>query len=187
MTLQGVRGILSIVAAATGLMLTYGFVYAMEGMTTRVPMTQLHELGISTLWMLPWTILFCFGLEDFDTVTRRPWVFWAGVILALILLYYLERNTSSGTVTKIGMPLLATTVGMLPHVIRRIRFVFIVFSIAFGVSALVLFYFVVNSHLSGSSFSTRGIGILVLCFGTSSLISGVLSVTLLSRNHAELG
>ena len=77
--------------------------------------------------MVPWTILFCFGLEDFGAVTRRPWVLWAGAMLALILLYYFERYTSSRTVTKIGMPLLATAVGLLPHVIQRIHFVFIIF------------------------------------------------------------
>jgi hypothetical protein len=185
MTLRVLRAIASVVAAATGLILYYGVVYAMEGMTTRVPTSPLHELGISTLWMLPLTILFCFGLEDFGAVTRRPWVFWAGAMLALVLLYYFERNTSSGTLTKNGMPVLATTVGLLPHVIRRVHFVFIIFSIAFGLAALVLFYFAASSYLSGSSFSTKGIGFLVLTFGASSLIAGVLSVAFLRRRHAE--
>ena len=185
MTLRILRAITSVVAAATGLLLAYGGIYAMESMTTRVPMSQLQELGISTLWMVPWTILFCFGLEDFGAVTRRPWVLWAGAMLALILLYYFERYTSSRTVTKIGMPLLATAVGLLPHVIQRIHFVFIIFSIAFGVAALVLFYFVASSYLSGSFFSTKGIGLLVLTFGTSSFITGALSVALLRRRHGE--
>lgn len=186
MTLRILRAITSVVAAATGLLLVYGFIYAMEGMTTRVPVSQLHELGISTLWMVPWTILFCSGLEDFGAVTRRPWVLWAGAMLALILLYHFERNTSSRDVTKIGMPLLATAVGLLPHVIRRIHFVFTIFSIAFGVAALVLFYFTVGSYLSGSFYSTNWIGVLVLTFGTSSLIAGALSVALLRRRHGEL-
>jgi hypothetical protein len=72
MTLRVLRAIASVVAAATGLILSYGVVYSMEGMTTRVPTSPLHEFGISTLWMLPLTILFCFGLEDFGAVTRRP-------------------------------------------------------------------------------------------------------------------
>jgi hypothetical protein len=57
MTLRILRAITSVVAAATGLLLAYGLIYAMEGMTTRVPVSQLHELGISTLWMVPWTII----------------------------------------------------------------------------------------------------------------------------------
>lgn len=184
MTLRVLRAIASVVAAATGLILHYGFIYAMDGMTTRVPTIPLHELGISTLWMLPLTILFCFGLEDFGAVMRRPWVFWAGTILALVLLYYFERNTGSGTLTKIGMPVLATTVGLLPHVIRRVHFVFIIFSIAFGLAALVLFYSAASSYLSGASFST--IGFVVLSFGASSLIAGTLSVAFLRRRHVEL-
>jgi hypothetical protein len=186
MTLRILRAIAGVVAAATGLLLNYGFIYATEGMTTTVRVSQLHELGISTLWIVPWTILFCLGLEDFSAVTRRPWVFWAGAMLALILLYYFERNTSRGTVTKIGMPLLATAVGLLPHVIRRIHFVFNIFAIAFGVAALVIFYSAASSYLSGSFFSVNAIGFLVLTFGTSSFIAGVLSVALLRRRHDEL-
>ena len=106
--------------------------------------------------------------------------------MALILLYYFECNTSSGTVTKIGMTLLATAVGLLPHVVRRVHFVFITFSIAFGVTAPVLFYFGASSYLSGSSFSTKGMGFLALAFGTSSFIAGVLSVALLRRRHEAL-
>jgi hypothetical protein len=75
MTLRILRAITSAVAAATGLLLAYGITYAMEGMTTRVPVSQLHELGISTLWMVPWTILFCFGLawiiHDFAGKKRK--------------------------------------------------------------------------------------------------------------------
>ena len=43
MTLRILRAITSVVAAATGLLLAYGGIYAMESMTTRVPMSQLHE------------------------------------------------------------------------------------------------------------------------------------------------
>lgn len=186
MTLRFLRAIASVVAAATGSILFYGVVYAMEGLTPRLPTSPLHELGISTLWMLPVTILFCFGLEDFGAVTRRPWVFWAGAMLALVLLSYFERNTSSGSLTKIGMPVLATIAGLLPHVIRWVHFVFIIFSIAFGLAAIVLFYFAASAYLSGSSFSTKGIGFLVLTFGASSLIAGVLSVAFLRRRLAEL-
>lgn len=183
MSLQALRGISSVAAAVTGLLLVYGIIYAMEGMTTRLPMSPLHELGITTLWMLPWTMLFCFGLEDFETVTRQAGVFWAGVVVALVLLYYFERNTSSSIVTKTAMPLLATAGGLMPHVIRRINFVFIVLSLAAGIAGLVVFYVAGSSYLSGSSFQTKSIGLMVLAFGTASLIAGVLSVALLRRRH----
>lgn len=176
MTLLALRGISRVTAAATGLLLVYSVVYAMEGMTTRIPMSPLRELGITTLWMLPWTMLFCSGLDDFGAVTRQGWVFWAGVTLALAFLYYFERNTSSSIFTKIAMPLLATVVGLMPHLIRRIRFLFTVFSFAAGVAGLVVFYLALTSYLSGSSFATKAIASVVFAFATASLIAGVLSV-----------
>ena len=188
MTLLAVRGISRVTAAATGLLLVYGVVYAMEGMTTRIPMSPLRELGITTVWILPWTMLFCSGLDDFGTVTRQNWVFWAGVMLALAFLYYFERNTGSSIVTKAAMPLLATAAGLLPHVVRRIRFVFTVFSLAAGIAGLVVFYLVLAMlfSASASSFATKGIGVVVVAFGTASLATGVLSVASLWRRQTEI-
>lgn len=183
MTLPALRGIASVTAAATGLLLIYGFVYAMEGMTTRIPMNPLHELGITTLWTLPLTVLFCSGLNDFCTVTKQAWIFWLGLIPALVLLYYFERNTSSSNLTKTAMPLLATAAGLMPHIFQRIRIVFTIFCLAAGISGLAVFYFVLTSYLSGSSFATKSIGIVVLAFGTASVAAGVLSVGLVRRRH----
>jgi hypothetical protein len=171
----------------TGLLLVYGVTYAMEGMTTRISMAPLHELMITTLWMLPWMWLYCSGVEDFETVTRQAWVFWVGASLALGFLYYLERNTSSSILTKAAMPLLATAVGLLPHVVRRIRFVFTVLSLVAGIAGLVVFYFVLALLLSpsASSFATKGTGFVVVAFGTASLAAGVLSVASLWRPMAK--
>jgi hypothetical protein len=170
------------------LLLVYGVTYAMEGMTTRISMVPLHELTITTLWMVPWMLLFCSGMEDFETVTRQAWVFWVGISLALALLYYFEHNTSSSLLTKAAMPLLATAVGLLPHVVRHIRFVFTIFSLAAGIAGLVVIYFVLALLLSpsASSFATKSIGFAVVAFGTASLATGVLSVASLWRRHAEI-
>ncbi len=184
MTLKALRGLSSVTAAVTGLLLVYGLIYALEGMSTTIPINRLHELGAATLWMVPWTMLFCLGLEDLSAVTGQGWVFWLGVMLALIFLCYFERNTSESVVTKIGMPLAATAAGLLPHVIQRINFVFIVFSLLAGVASFVVLYRAATLYLSGSSFSTEGIGFLVLTFGTSSLLSGVLSVALLMTRRS---
>ncbi len=185
MTLLALRGISRVTAASTGLLLVYGVVYATEGMTTRIPMSPLRELGITTLWMLPWTMLFCSGLDDFRALTRESWVFWAGVPLALVYLYYFERNTSSSIVTKIAMPLLATAGGLMPHVIRRIRFLFTVFSFAAGVAGLIVFYVTSTSYLSGSSIATKSTSFVVFAFATASLITGALSVASLKPRHVE--
>jgi hypothetical protein len=88
--------------------------------------------------MLPWTLLFSSGVEDLGTVTRRAWIFWGGITLALALLYYLEHNMSSSVLTKAAIPLVATACGLMPHIVRRINFVFTVFSFAAGTGRLVL-------------------------------------------------
>jgi peptidoglycan/LPS O-acetylase OafA/YrhL len=83
------RGISRVTAAVTALLLIYGISYAMEAMTTRLPDTSLHEFAIGTLWMFPWMLLFCSGLEDLGKATRRAWVFWAGLAVGIALLCYL--------------------------------------------------------------------------------------------------
>ena len=186
MILRVLQGLSKVTAALTGLLLVYVVVYAMEGMTTRLPMSQPHELAVTTLWMLPWTLLLCSGLEDLEKTIGQHWVLWSGVTLALTLLYYLERHTSDAVLTKAAMPLLATLIGLLPHVIRRISFVFVVFSLAAGIAGLVLSYFFLASRLiSGSTFATNEVAILVLSFVAASIATGVLSVAELWRRLAR--
>lgn len=150
-----------ITAAATGLLSLYGVVYAMEDMTTRIPISPLRDLGITTLLMLPWTMLFCSGLDDFGAVTKQGWVFWAGVTLTFAFLYYFQRSTSTSIAAKITMPLLATAGGLMPHVIRRIRLLFTVFSFAAGVAGVVVFYDALTSYFSGSTFASKVIAFVV--------------------------
>jgi hypothetical protein len=177
MHLPVLRGTSKVTAALTGLLLVYGIVYAMEGMTTRLPMNRLHELVITTLWMLPWTLLFCSGFEDLGKVTRQAWVLWVGMTLVLALLYYFERNTTSAVLTKAAMPLLATVGGLLPHAIPRIRFIFTVCCLAAGIAGIVVLSFALSTFFSPShSFATQGIAFVIFVFGTASLTTGVLSV-----------
>jgi hypothetical protein len=179
------RGVFSVTAATMGLLLVYGVVYAMEGMTTRIPTTPLRELATTTLWMLPWILLYCSGLEDFATVTRREWIFWLGLAPALAFLYFYERHTGSSVLTKVAMPLLVTVGGLLPHVVRRIRFVFTALSIVAGIAGLVVMYFTVGTFVSStSSFATKGIGFVFAAFGTASVGTGLLSLAALRQRHA---
>jgi hypothetical protein len=69
------RGISRVTAAATALLLMYGITYAMEGMTTRLPETPLHEVVFRVLYMLPWMLLFRSGLEDIERIIHNTWVF----------------------------------------------------------------------------------------------------------------
>jgi hypothetical protein len=170
------RGTSKVTAALTGLLLVYWTVYAMEGMTTRLPISRVHELVISTLWMLPWTLLFCSGFEDLGKVTRQTWVSWVGMALVLILLYYLERHTTSAVVTKAVMPLVATVAGLLPHAIPRIGFVFTVCCLAAGIVGVGVLSFCLYTFFSEHAFATKGIAFVILVFGAASITTGVLSV-----------
>jgi hypothetical protein len=180
------RGISKVTAAVTGLLLAYSFIYTMETIATRIPTIPLRELSVTTLWMLPWMLLFYSGVEDFGTVTRHIWVFWVGVTVALALLYYFQRYTSSSFLTKAAMPLLATAGGLLPHFVRRLNIVFTVSSLVAGVAGLVVLYLALASLLEqASSFANKGIGILGIIFGMASLATGVLSVASLRRYRTE--
>jgi hypothetical protein len=177
MILPVLRGTSKITAGLTGLLLVYGIAYAMEGMTTRLPMSRFHEIVIATLWMLPWTLLFCSGFEDLGSLTRQAWVLWVGMTLVLGLLYCYEFNTTSTVLTKAAMPLLATVAGLLPDAIPRIRFIFTVCCLADGIAGIVVLGFALSTFFSPShSFATKGVAVVIFVFGTASLATGVLSV-----------
>lgn len=101
----------------------------------------------------------------------------------MALLYYFEHNTTSSTLTKTAMPLLATAGSVMPHIFQRIKFVFTAFCVAAGITGLAVFYFALTSHLAGSSFATKSIGFVILTFATASLVTGILSVSILMRRH----
>lgn len=65
MTWLALRGISRVTAATTGLLLVYSVVYAMEGMTTRIPTSPLRDVGITTIWILPCDDALLFGSGRF--------------------------------------------------------------------------------------------------------------------------
>lgn len=87
-----------------GLLLVYGVTFALEGMTTRVPIDAARELATVSLWTAPWMLLFCSGVEDLSIISRKEIVLWLGVLAALLFLYYLDRFTSMSFLTKAAMP-----------------------------------------------------------------------------------
>lgn len=169
------RGMLKLTAAITALLLIYGISNAMDGMATRLPEAPLHELAHSTLWLLPWMLLFCSGLEDLGKTTWKAWAFWVGLAVGMALLYYLEHVTTDTALTKIAMPPAVIIGGLLPHFIRRIRFIYLFCSLAVGIMGLTVLYFEGIALLSGGSFASRTIGVLVATFVASSIAITALS------------
>ena len=185
MVLWLLRGVSKITAAATGLTLVYGVTYAMDGMTKRIPTTPLHELITSTLWALPWTLLFCSGIEDLGKVTQKALLFWVWATTGLGFLYCLEHFTGDSMTTKAAMPLLTLAGGSLPHLVRRMSFVFTIASLAAGVAGFAVIYSVLARFISGSalSFATATIGFPVSAFAITST-TAALSIPSIGRRRS---
>jgi hypothetical protein len=172
------RGTARILAAATGLLLMYGITFALEGMTTRVPTTATWELATGVLGTAPWLLLFCSGLQDAVTATGKQWVLWFGGIAALLFLYYFGHYTSLSLVTKAALPPIALAVGLFPHFIRKMGFLFVLSSLAAGVSGgFVLFNIAATLFSPTTHFATKLIGSLLVTFCLSALTSGLLAVS----------
>ena len=124
-------------------------------------MAAVRELATVFLWTAPWMLLFCSGVEDLSIISRKEVVLWVGVFAALLFLYYFDRYTSLSFLTKAAMPPLAVGAGLLPHFIKRIRFLFALASVAAGVVGAYVLYLVTDSVLSPSThFTTKLIGVL---------------------------
>ena len=171
------RGAARILAAATGLLLMYGITFALEGMTSRIPTTAAWELAAGVLWTAPWLLLFCSGLQDAVTVTGKQWVLWLGGIVALLFLYSCDHYTPLSLVTKAALPPVALAVGLIPQLIRKMGFLFVLTSLTAGVGGgFVLFNIAVTLYSPTAHFATKLIGALLVTFCLSALTSGVLTV-----------
>jgi hypothetical protein len=172
-----VRGTSQLIAAATGLLLVFGVVYAMEGMASRLPTTTARELIVATAFMLPWTLLFGSGFHDLSKATSRGGVFWIGNALVLGLIYYYNRHTTEAGLTKTAMPVIACSCAAVPHVFRRMGFIYSVVCRLFAVCGLVVFYYAMQTVLTpGRSFATPAIATFVLIFALAAITAGALSI-----------
>ena len=171
------RGSARILAAATGLLLVYGITFALEGMTTRIPRTATWELATGALWTAPWLLLFCSGLQDVTIVTGKQWVLWVGGFAALVFLYYFDHYTSLSAATKAAMPPITVTVGLIPHFIRKLGFLFVLSSLVAGAAGVFVLYTVAPTLVSPTThFATKVIGVLLVTFCLSAITTGVLTV-----------
>jgi hypothetical protein len=175
-----------ILAATTGLLLAYGITFALEGMTTRIPTTATWELATVALWTAPWLLLFCSGLQDVVSVTGKQWVLWFGGIAALLFLYYFDHYTSLSLLTKAAMPPIVLGIGLIPHFIRKMAFLFVLSSLAAGVAgAFVLYNIAVTLFTPTAHFATKVIAVLLVTFCLSAITSGLLAVFDLCRQMSR--
>lgn len=177
------RGTARVLAAATGLLLVYGIMFSLEGMTTRIPTTATWELTTGALWTTPWLLLFFSGLQDVVNVTGKKWVLWFGGMVALLFLYYFDHYTSLSLLTKAVMPPIAVGIGMIPCFTRKMGFLFVLSSLAAGIAGAVVLYHVAATVLSPTAhFTTAVIGALLATFCLSGITSGTLAVLDICRH-----
>ena len=175
--MTALRGAARVAAATTGLLLIYGIVFALEGMTTRLPITPARELLVTSVWTAPWMLLFCSGLEDLAATARRDSIFWIGVSLALLFLYYFDRYTSMSVLTNAVMPPIAVSAGLIPHFVGKVRFLYFLSSIAAGLAGAFVLAWSAGVLLSATThFATSFIGIEIATFSLASIIAGVITV-----------
>jgi len=75
------------------------------------------------------------------------------------------------------MPPIAVGLGLMPHFVRRMGFVFALSSLGAGVvGAVVLYYFAAAMLSPTTDFATRTIGVLVVTFCLTGITSGILAV-----------
>jgi hypothetical protein len=171
------RGITRIIAAAAGLLLVYAVIFALEGMTTRLPTSAGSELATTALWTTPWLLLFCSGLQDIVTVTGTQGFLWCGAITAMLSLYYFDYHTSLSLATKAAIPPIALAIGMLPCFINKIEFLFVLSSIAAGIAGACVAYNVVSMAVSPTAhFATSAIAALLVTFSLSGIACGMLAI-----------
>jgi hypothetical protein len=178
-----IRGTARIIAATAGLLLVYGYIFALEGMTTRLPISSARELAGTSLWTAPWMLLFCSGLEDLTIAARKDVVLWTGIVAALVFLYYFDRYTSLSLMTKVAAPPIAVGAGVLPHFVRQIRFLFVLSSVAAGLGGAFVLYYATPTLLSRNMhFATKFIGLLIVTFCLASILAAVVAVSDVYRN-----
>jgi fructose-specific phosphotransferase system IIC component len=168
------RGAARVLASITGMLLIYEVTFALEGMTTRIPMADARELATACLWTAPWMLLFCSGVEDFSIISHKEFLVWLGGFAALLFLYYFDRYTSMSILTKTVMPPLAVGIGLVPHFVRRARFLFSLASLAVGVVAGYLLYLSADSILLPSTGFAHNFPSLMVTFGCAGITTGLL-------------
>ena len=157
----------------------------MEGMTTRLPMGAARELAMVTVFMLPWTILFCSGFHDLSTAAKHEWIFWSGTVLVLGLLYFLNGYTTDPNLAKAAMPVLACASATVPHFFRRLSFIYSTLCVLFGLCGVIVFCWDTKTFMTGSSFATPVITALLVIFPIASITAGALLIDSFFRRSQQ--
>jgi hypothetical protein len=123
------------------------------------------------------TLLFGSGFHDLSKAGSREWVFWIGNALVLGFIYYYNRNTTEAGLTKTVMPVIACACAAVPHIFRRMEFIYSVLCVLFAVCGAVVLYYAMQTVVTpGRSFASPAIAAFVLVFALAAITAGALSI-----------
>jgi hypothetical protein len=137
MTTALVRGIAQLTAAVSGMLFLFGFVRDMGGLFQVFTTLQIAE---TVAFMLPWTLLLCSAFHDLSKAASQEWIFWAGSLLIFGVFFHVDRYEPNTISTRVAMSALACAGAMLPHVFRRLSFIYSVLCIVAGLVGIYTLY-----------------------------------------------
>jgi hypothetical protein len=168
--LTRIRGAARIVAAVTSCVLLYGAVYALEAMTTRVPVSQAHSLASFLLYSFPFALLALAGVRD---LVSSRFSFALAAILLTALFAFLNWFTSDFLTTRILGPIATIALASTLLNFRPLRWLAGAMSLISAVGGIGLAVYILR--MTGR-WATRAIELQVWAFILSSVLAGVLSL-----------
>lgn len=173
-----IRGIARIIAAAAALLMSFGIVYTMEGITERIPVSLPKEILTEGIILGLFLGLLLAGGQDLAKATRHKAVFWIVALAGLTGVYYLNHATTDRMTTKVIAPLLALGLAVIPYFGQRLNWLYGVCSVSAGAFALYLSWILIQEKLAGSGVFFQGgiLGLIWLGFILTSIIALVLTL-----------
>lgn len=164
-----VRGTAQLIAAASGLLFLLGYIHLWGGFFLASTTLQAAE---AVAFILPWTLLLCSAFHDLSIAFRREWIFWVGMLLVYGVFILICRYDPNTIATRAGLPALACAGATIPHILRRLSFIYSALCIVTAlVGAYALYVFVRTFSLDLYAHDPAA-AVYQLLFSVASIVGG---------------
>lgn len=178
-----VRGATKLIAAASGMLLLFRYIH-MWG--AAFPAATPRQMAETVAFFVPWTLLLGSAFHNLSQAARREWVFWAGILLVFALFILVSEYTSNTVARRAGLPSLACAVAILPHVLRRLSWIYSAFCIVAGLVGMYTLYGFVRTFTTDLYAHDRAGAVYLLLFSVACIAVGGSAVApLFHRNRSR--